>query len=75
MHPVQQHTGHPLQAVGQEGQTLDYPPDGAEDDEQHLVHRLNLLQLLLDLLQTYLVIHQGLERKTIQVQISLTFFF
>lgn len=49
MHPIQQHTAHPLQTLRQGRQTLDRPPNGAVDYEQHLVHHLTLLELPLNL--------------------------
>lgn len=65
MHPIQQHSSHPLQAVGQGGQTLDRPTDGAVDNEQHLIHRLTLLKFHLDLLQTDLICYPGLKMNQI----------
>lgn len=63
MHPIQQHTGHPLQSFGQGGDTLDGPSHGAVDDEQNLVHHLTLLELPLNLSQSTLIIRPGLQTK------------
>lgn len=49
VHPVKQHAGHSLQAVRQGSKPLDGLAHGAEQDEQHLVHRLALLELPLEL--------------------------
>lgn len=66
MHPIQQHTDHPLEAVGQGRQTLDRPSNGAVDDEQHLIHSLTLLKLPLDLSQTDLICHPCLKEKIVE---------
>ena len=74
MHPIQQHTDHPLQALREGGQTLDRISNGAVDNEQHLVHRPTLLELPLNLSQTHLVVYQGLEKKqNKRLKNSLTF--
>ncbi len=61
MHPIEQHTGHPLQPVRQGGQTLDRLSDGAVDNKQHLVHHLTLLELPVNLSQTCFIIYPGLN--------------
>lgn len=61
MHPIQQHTGHPLQTLREGRQTLDRSSNGAVDNEQHLIHHLALLELPLNLPQTHLIIHPGLK--------------
>lgn len=62
VHPIQQHTGHPLQTLRQAGDALDGPSDSAEDNEQNLIDHLTLLELPLNFLQSILIVGPGLQR-------------